>query len=1224
LFVIVLISILFLTITIFLLQSRSLGGSLLNSLNQSSFPKSEKPSPGTYLTDLGNEPLNAGFHSGEDVLAVQQGGDSQLAPGTPVLTITVEATTTTIVPGQTITYNIELHHVGGDTPIQGRLLNPWSSGIYPHNDGILLTAVGTVSPTKAQVSQEGGAAGLLWEGGLGPDSRLQIQYPAEVKPCYDPDPVTLRNSVFVQGQSGGSLTGTVEIEVDCLPAVDPANIDVSAFWGADTSTCFWCLATDGEIVPGKAGIFRVELANSDSNATTLGLVGIFPGRGFNIGMPPTLERTATLGWKVEEGESLRSSAAGRTALFLVPLAAGETKTVSMPVRLVDDVPPESEFDFQLGYCITFDGELCPGADPQDTTPPPSVEWLPTNKVAVRYRDLGDAPDSTSHFTGTLMPAYINPVVQANYPTVFDPATDPVQGPVHINPRPFHLGFRASPEAEADIGPDLDPTNNIIPLAHIPNRDRRDDGVFVNILNFNQCQVTLVPVRIFIRPAAVTFFSKTGGKAYLNIWLDGNHDGDWADNFSCSGAVKALEHIVIDHEIDVVGMGPGQHIVLAPTSPVPWSGQSAWLRATLSERPANKTLIAGDIDYGDGRGPSIPFLLGETEDYLLRPQGAEGAGPDMALDADAGWQTGVCPPDSPCLFIADPPAIDGSAESVSANSLLEIHLTASYFKIEYRNEGSEVAQDVVITHRIPQILEGLEPRIVAQPPLDPDAIWQMPGSFGFHLGDVEPGEWGTIVLSFYQERIANEGACPLCVPDLIVAAQSDITGTTTITSSNDINLANNQSDSLIVFPDTVEAGFSSPGGLFKWTSGTTCHNTFEIRGHTTPNTLVNMFIGGDDSAFGGVLSGNDGYFETLIDLANGLYHILLVPTDPLEFSFALLSVHVNNHLPWNPSSLAFTDSEGKVIQPNVLGAVAIPNFQKIYDWGVGSLIPGETYEMSLEYCGVDPNPALEFSFLGNTVTLTDPDQDNIYSGFLPTEIWARQQLAVSTPLTVSITTGNVETILGGTIQAASSGVAHDLLSGDGLSATVTLLQALGGDPEAGFDIWLGTDYGQDNPQSSSITDGYQFWPEADTYRLVVYADGYQPFRSWQFETDGGPVNPDLPLTPQITDTADYVIEISADGFGPSVLTVPPGSIVKWVNTDSKDHTSTSITPTVSGPGLQGSGGWDSGVLGSGDSYYLQFNDVGTFVYVDRASPFNRAQIVVRHLVYLPLITSGVTP
>ena len=65
--------------------------------------------------------------------------------------------------------------------------------------------------------------------------------------------------------------------------------------------------------------------------------------------------------------------------------------------------------------------------------------------------------------------------------------------MHARPRPFHLGQQVSREAEADIGPDQDPTNNILPAANVPNQDRFDDGVQPQLWALNNCQASVLPV-----------------------------------------------------------------------------------------------------------------------------------------------------------------------------------------------------------------------------------------------------------------------------------------------------------------------------------------------------------------------------------------------------------------------------------------------------------------------------------------------------------------------------------------------------------------------------------------------------------------------------------------------------------------------------------------------------------------------------------------------------------
>jgi hypothetical protein len=234
------------------------------------------------------------------------------------------------------------------------------------------------------------------------------------------------------------------------------------------------------------------------------------------------------------------------------------------------------------------------------------------------RDLGDAPDSTNHF-GAAMTAY--PGVQANYPTVFDPAAGAPPGPAHLDPRPFHLGPLVSREAEADVGPDEDPMNNIMPPANTPNLDYFDDGILP--WNLQHCRRAYLPVRIFISQQAAAVFAENDQPGYLNIWLDSNRDGDWADGFNCQDSFgqnhQAVEHVLIDWPVNVAALGPGLHTVQPLSGYIAWPAAMAeatrWVRISLSESPSNKPLVFGGINYGDGRGFPTPFKVGETEDYL---------------------------------------------------------------------------------------------------------------------------------------------------------------------------------------------------------------------------------------------------------------------------------------------------------------------------------------------------------------------------------------------------------------------------------------------------------------------------------------------------------------------------------------------------------------------------------------------------------------------------------
>ncbi len=122
-------------------------------------------------------------------------------------------------------------------------------------------------------------------------------------------------------------------------------------------------------------------------------------------------------------------------------------------------------------------------------------------VMLACRDLGDAPDSTNHFSATgggAMTAYTG--VPARFPTVADGPGAP--GPFHRLALPFHLGRAVSLEVEADTGPDTDGVNNIQPPANLADQDRHDDGLDLASASFTHCKPGELKVEIFISPLAV--------------------------------------------------------------------------------------------------------------------------------------------------------------------------------------------------------------------------------------------------------------------------------------------------------------------------------------------------------------------------------------------------------------------------------------------------------------------------------------------------------------------------------------------------------------------------------------------------------------------------------------------------------------------------------------------------------------------------------------------------
>ncbi|HUN22529.1 MAG TPA: GEVED domain-containing protein [Anaerolineales bacterium] len=212
-------------------------------------------------------------------------------------------------------------------------------------------------------------------------------------------------------------------------------------------------------------------------------------------------------------------------------------------------------------------------------------------------DFGDAPSSTNHF-GTPMLAY--PGVLASFPSVF--AGMPVPGAKHLNgPAIAWLGGNISNEIDADDFFDFDPTNNILPLSNLADQDGFDDGWSPTVLP--TCQNTTLNIN------ATAISPVTNWQ--LNVWVDFNRDGDWADTFTCRdvfGSIQLVNEWAVANQSVSLALGTNALITTPFISDA--SGTQHWVRITLSDSPAPLP--------GDGRGPSSGYDYGETEDYLVSP------------------------------------------------------------------------------------------------------------------------------------------------------------------------------------------------------------------------------------------------------------------------------------------------------------------------------------------------------------------------------------------------------------------------------------------------------------------------------------------------------------------------------------------------------------------------------------------------------------------------------
>ncbi|MCB0186684.1 MAG: hypothetical protein KDE31_20600, partial [Caldilineaceae bacterium] len=362
-----------------------------------------------------------------------------------------------------------------------------------------------------------------------------------------------------------------------------------------------------------------------------------------------------------------------------------------------------------------------------------------------------------------------PSVPAGFPTVHDTATGAPAGPLHWNAWPLHLGRGVSFELEADLGPDQDFMNNLRPPANVANRDRFDDGIRPDLINFAHCQRTRIPVQVFITPAMKAFMLAGGNQSYINIWVDSNRNGHGGDSYNCPAtdttpAARALEHIVINFPVDPALLTPGVNNVIVPTRLVAWptelQDKPAWLRVTLTAGPIDLPLVDGDEHFSDGRGNRYRF--GETEDYLLRPQ-TEPNGADIAVH-----KTGRVRQD-----------FDPAANTV---------VSKVAWAIDYHNVGDQPAREVVLRDLLDKDVDLNAVLLdVRTAPAVPYAVEGK--TLVFRVGEVAPGAGGKIAIIMATRQLTLTG--------------NVITNTVRATAANDGNSDNNEASA------RVEIGLRAP-------------------------------------------------------------------------------------------------------------------------------------------------------------------------------------------------------------------------------------------------------------------------------------------------------------------------------------------------------------------------------------------------------------------------------
>ncbi len=1106
-------------------------------------------------------------------------------PGKLELRKAVSASADLIKPGDTVTYTIALAHLEGSAPASTALSDTLPAGVHLAGRPQIVVD-GRISPHTVEVTHNS----IGWKGQIDAGTKVQITFPVRVERCFGGQQKEIRNVVYARQTDGSRLSADAPLRVQCPDggfdaiAVErflalhehraDGTVDDPAAGLSASSVMLNANADDARVagyVPGTATVVRTVIKNSHSSAVTLGLhfdkiewsvVDMKPDAG-NGRMDNALNEEAP---DDQHGQLLR-----------IHLAAGESKTIDTripaPERTGDLIDQDLQGLSALNLCLLGDGDrICPD---------PNARKRLLFRFLLRRSDLGDAPDSTNH-AGVAMAAY--PGVPAQFPVTNDPALPGNRGPLHWNAWPFHLGRGVSFELEADIGPDQDGINNIEPTVPAANRDRYDDGIRPDLLNFAHCQDTRIPVQVSITPAMKAYMLANNLNGHINIWVDANRNGQGGDRFPCPAtdtapAGRAVEHIVINHVVNPAALVAGINTIIVPTRLVPWPAdlvdKPAWLRVKLTTAPVDLPLRDGEIAHSDGRGKV--YRYGETEDYLLRPA-QQNDGADVTV-RKAGRVQQEFNPETGSV-------ISKVAWAISYHNIGDVPATAVVLRdmLDREVDLNTVLLDVRTVPEIPYAIDG--------------------GQLVFRAGSVAPGAGGKIAIIMATRQLT--------------VSSNLITNTVVVTATNDANADNNRAQA------RVEVGLRAPR-ILSPIDGSTCRNEVTVTGMAERNAAVDLYV---DGSLATTVNANErGEWRHSLTLADGRHEIYAVARlgGASSAPSRTISLIVDSTLIWNPISLTFTDERGRVRQPkDDEGRLDVSGWKL-------NLRPNTTYTVSVEICCDSGNAevALAVDGLDARLTLTDDDGDGTYSATFRTG--PRNNVPAGMTLTVACGETTI-TSSGDVVLIDPEGVVFNVLSGALITdANVACMEATSsaaadGTVSSTFSLWDAATYGQINPQVTAADGYFSFFTPAGTYRIVVNKAGYQSHTSPDLPVINDPVRYDVPLTPIIDKAATTQVSIGALGFEPSVVTVEAGAVVEWTNVDVAEHSASSEDETVAA-GLNANGiHFDSGLLNSGESYKFQLNEAGTYTIFDRANPANQATIVVteeetqapQNAIYLPLV------
>jgi hypothetical protein len=1181
------------------------------------------------------------------------GATTAMAQTQPVSLQVISAPADPILPGKSGVFTVTLANnsdVARTLVLSMTLDGPLAGGRFQ-------PAPATSQGVTTQNAQIRGGL-FLWRGEIAPAGRLIVQAQARSEQFAS-------GALSLAAAAGPNLStlplfAQSQVTIQSAPVLNPDDLALSQIVADETFEHLFGTASGVEVLSGDRVQVRTVFSNNSSSTIFALVTNTLQPQPVRAAQSNTDGCSANVvGVNLLQGQGRPLPVAALSEVqadygFVVALDPGEVALMEAQVHAVGDA------DCSLQGRTEARARAMPAGFDQPVLAearlvrglanlPPGVALLiPWLIIA---SDYGDAPDSFywGYAGGGDMLAYLSPITVGKFPTSFYATKPSPQGPKHRFVNPLHLGDGFSLELWADRGF----RRNIDPLTLASDLDVNDDGIDPAAVAFQHCMPTTVPFRITMSQAAHDRLTAEDGNAYINIWLDGNRDGDWEDWLDCDG-IQAPEHIVIDQAIMPPAGGVYDLIAATANLPVPLSevGKDMWLRITVSDEPSVKPLLTPNgTAYGDGRGPSAGFRYGETEDYLIIADGATtGRGLDLHLDVDVRAQREATFP------------MLGSAQAANASANKPLGITQ---RIRIRNLGDVASSSKLIVEMTPFLgiptttggsWTGCLTCTVAASLTAPPVVGALPmqeaSPFNLPINVVCPeGETGNCQLELDLATL-KPGQVDEVILGWKVEEGMKVSFATRIeTPAEDANPQNNRVERLaaaslrplsLLFPPpgthaiggVAEVGASAPD--YHWSTPLTATLRLALTGQ--PGATIKFLANGEDS--GEQSLDQQGYWEGMVDVPAGDVNLAVVyqnapgyteaevlafnQAEKLTSSFKLIA-----DLPWNPGSLRVRPSiiVNNAAQRSDEGDAGLPvtdaTGAAVTDGWRLPVRPGQESAVSVDLFCHEEGGGAALRIGGNLFPLSNGGAGDRYSGLFTLAVVEGQRVELivgcgSTPPAQSAEVGVVEQ----EDPACASydqcwiyeGVAQPL-------PTVQIVNAADGQPVAGAAVqlwrfrrdvngiqaeaWPGGQFGQQNP---TMTDGdgqFGFGLTPGFYGITIAADGFQPFRAGpvrlccHWPSDIIQLQP-LPIGPPVQD-----ITFTEEGFLRSQVEVTPGSIVRLRNLSLGFVSFDEGTGAEAG---QRSFRRRSGLLAPGESYLTTFAE-GAYQLVNGE---NQAQAVELHV------------